>query len=155
MTDRDRAALAEKHPDAWVPVNPGDVLEGKVIDIQEAWSDVRQSGSFYPLLTVELEDGTEKKVHAFGAVLYNEILRQRPIAGDKITITYLGVDSTKEAPKGRNLPERYRVRVAGRSAEETANRVYGRLDQQGDQREAAAIAASPAPEGDDQEAIPY
>jgi len=149
MTDRE--ALAAKHPDAWVPVAPGNILEGRVAYIQEAWSDVRNGGSFYPLLTVELGDGTEKKVHAFGAVLYNEILRQRPIAGDKITITYLGVDTTKEAPKGRNLPERYRVRVAGRSAEETANRVYGRLDQQTDTKDAAAVAAS-TPE---QEAISY
>jgi hypothetical protein len=89
---------------------------------------VRQGGSNYPLLTVKVEQadgyeaGVELKVHAFGTVLYKEVLRQRPAPGDPITISYQG--QGKDKGPGQNPPELYRVRAGGTKA---VGSIYDRL----------------------------
>ena len=125
---KDRKTIADEHPDVWIPVDVGDVIDGEVVDVTEAWSDPR--AAFYPLLTVktDLNNGQELKVHALGTVLYNEIMRQRPVVGDRITITFLGTDDSKRPPAGRSLPIRYRVRVHGRDPVAQAERVYARIE---------------------------
>ncbi len=129
MTTAQRKALAAKHPDSWIPIEAGDVLEGKITDLTYAWSDVRNGGSNYPLLTVEQENGAELKVHAFGTVLYNEIMRQRPEIGDRVKLVYVGADESKAKP-GQNAPEIYRVRVEGSNGQSISDRVYARLGSQ-------------------------
>jgi hypothetical protein len=120
-----REALREAHPDAWIAVEPGETLEGEIVDVTDAWSDVRQGGSLYPLITVRTDDGVELKVHCFGAVLYNEIMRYRPEIGERIEIRYLGQGKAKQ--RGMNPPELYRVRVPGRGrqAASTYDRIEG------------------------------
>jgi hypothetical protein len=132
MNTQERRKLAAKHPDSWIPIEPGETLAGALVDVVDAWSDVRNGGSYYPLLTVRIDSGEELKVHAFGTVLYNEVMRKRPPVGGPILITYLGSDPAKARP-GQSAPEIYRV-SAGNS-EEVANRAYARI---------AAQTASPA-----------
>ena len=130
----DRNEMRESHPDSWIPVEANDYLIGKVTDVTEAWSDKRQGGSFYPLLTVEVENATgysaemlpgsgELRVHCFGTVLYNEVMKHQPEVGERIRIIYLG-KSEKENRFG-NPPELYRLTVTGRK--DAAKRAYARI----------------------------
>lgn len=147
QAESDRSGLREQHPDSWIAVDPGDSIRGTVLAVDDAWSDQRDGGSFYPLLTIGGEvftadgypappDGpTELKVHAFSAVLYNEVMKHRPEVGELVEFTYLGL-SQKEPPKGRNRPKRYRLRVEGR--QDQAARAYGRIDGRTDARKATA-----------------
>lgn len=123
MTVKDRKALRDAHPDSWIAVDAGDTLEGELVDIDASWSDVRNDGSYYPLLTVKTIDGSELKVHCFGAVLFNEIEKRRPEIGDHIVITYLGTGEVKT--KGQNPPELYRVRLPGKAG--SAERAYAKM----------------------------
>lgn len=149
----ERQAIRDKHPDSWVAVSPGDTLLGKVMDVTEAWSDARTNNGqnpergWYPLLTVgDITEATgypdnvrELKVHAFGAVLYNEIMRLRPDVGDPIHITYTGTGEAKK--RGQNPPELYQVR--GGDPTVAAKRAYERIDSEGPKG-----GARPAPEAD-------
>lgn len=105
--------------DAWRPETPGDQLHGVVTDIDAAWSKFRAAKSpgdpdagWYPLLTVRQDDGTEVKVHAFRTVLYNEVLRKKPVTGEAITITFIGVGGERDGMNGAHI---YRVKVEGRA----------------------------------------
>lgn len=107
-----KEAVRKDHPDSWIAVNEGDSIDGTVIDVTEAWSDVRKDGSFYPLLTIRgtatgYKPDSELKVHCFGAVLYNEVMKHRPEIGERIIIAYLG--SGRAKGKGMNPPELYRL----------------------------------------------
>jgi hypothetical protein len=124
----DRAAIAKAHPDSWVPISKGDKIEGDVIDVRSAWSDVRNNGSNYPLLIIETAEGKQLNVHAFSTVLYNEIMRWRPVPGEHVEIVYLGAEG-KPSRTGFNPPAIYRVAVAGRDLGELAGSVYDRLDE--------------------------
>lgn len=120
----ERKALAEAHPDTWIPVEPGERVTGKVIDVTQAWSDVMgNTGGFYPLLTLELEDGTTKKVHAFSTVIYQEVMSKKPEIGETVTFSYEGKGEVKKV--GRNAPNLYRLYVAGRP--NMASSVYGSI----------------------------
>lgn len=120
-TQDPREAMRAEHPDSWIPVEPGDTLTGTVTDVQEAWSDVRQQGSWYPLISVQVaeatgyEPGAELKVHAFGAVLYNEIMRRRPEVGEEVTFTFDGEREPKT--KGMSPTKVYTLKVHGREHE--------------------------------------
>ena len=113
---------ADAHPDAWIAVNEGDSIEGEIIDVSSAWSD--QRGGDYPLITVRTADGAEKKIHCFSTVLYNEAIRQRPIPGERLTVTFLGVGEAKV--RGRSGAKRYRFRIEGRSAAQVES-LYDRM----------------------------
>ena len=131
----ERLVVRNTHPDSWIATEEGDYIRGEVTDVTEAWSDQRQGGSWYPLLTVKAMEARgydpskipatgELKVHCFGAVIYNEVMRHRPEVGEVITITYKGVG---EAKGSKNPPELYVLRVEGRT--DQAQRAYNRLDQ--------------------------
>src|SRR4051812_951965 len=140
----DRHQLREQHPDSWIPIDPGDTLRGRLVDVQDAWSDQRQGGSFYPLLIIraakatgyEIEPGPngglELKVHAFGAVLYNEVMRRQPQVGEVVTITYEGERPPTAAALERNpdlSPSKlYKLEVDGR--QDQAAGVYAKLGRQ-------------------------
>lgn len=111
-TEQQAQDAQERVSDAWIAVNEGDTLTGEIIDVTTNWSDQRMAD--YPLLVVRTEDGEERKVHCFSTVLYNEALRQRPMPGERITITYLGLGEVKT--RGRSAPKRYSFRIDGRSA---------------------------------------
>lgn len=134
-TKTEREKIRADHPDSWIAVEPGDSIAGKVVDVTDAWSDQRRDpvtnrpGASYPLLTIapeeangyETENGLppELKVHCFGAILFNEIMRKQPGIGERIRITYLGVG---EAKPNQNPPERYSVRAASNT--DVARRAY-------------------------------
>lgn len=118
MTQTDKEKLAAEHPDAWIPVSAGEILEGEVTDFNIAYSDVSQS--MYPILTVVTDNGLEVKVHAFHTALHNEIYTKQPIPGERVTVVYHGQGEAKV--KGQSPPEIYRLRVHNRSPE-----AYGRM----------------------------
>jgi hypothetical protein len=122
MANKDREALAAQHPDAWIPVSAGEILEGAVIDLNVGYSDLRQAN--YPILTIVDDNGVEVKVHAYATALHNEIYTKQPIPGERVTITYYGQGEAKI--KGQNPPEIYRLRVHNRSPEAYA-RMYNLL----------------------------
>lgn len=149
-TATERQALRNDHPDSWVPVNPGDLIEGKIVDVVDAWSDQRRDpvtgkqGAPYPLLTLLVNGATgyedrlpcELKVHGFGAVLYNEIMRKQPNIGEAIGIVYQGPGTAKP---GQSAPELYRVR--GAAGTDSAKRAYAAI---GSRNVAATVPAGPA-----------
>jgi hypothetical protein len=150
-----KATIRKDHSDSWVAVKDGDQISGTILDVISAWSDVRgDKGGFYPLLTIHAdhadgyEPGSELKVHCFGAVLYNEVKRNRPEVGERIEITYIGT-STKTPKPGNNPAEIYRVKCPDRR--DQAGRAYAEIF--GDDR------TPPAPVSDelapDTEGLPF
>lgn len=125
---RDVKALAREHPDVWIPIEVGEELIGKVVDVTRAYSDQKaQNGDgFYPLLTIEADrgvhEGRTKRVHAFSAVLFNEVMLKRPQYGERVRFTYQGEGNAKN---GRSAPKLYRLDIAGRKA--MANDVYSSI----------------------------
>lgn len=147
----DRAQLREQHPDAWIPLAPGDEIVGQVTDVQDAWSDQRNGGSYYPLLIIQVEsatgytippEGLELKVHAFGAVMYGEVLRRRPEVGERIRFRYvMDRDPTPENAALGHSPSRiFKLDVAGRT--NTAGRVYDQIGKQPRRTSGAPAAAA-------------
>lgn len=134
-TQTDRQKIRNEHPDSWIAVDAGDTIMGKIVDVTDAWSDQRRDpvtgrqGSLYPLLVLEAQEATgyndlprELKVHCFGAVLFNEVMRKQPNIGETIRITYTGPG---EAKPGQNAPELYTVRAA--AGADVAKRVYANI----------------------------
>lgn len=145
-TTTDRLKIRHNHPDSWVAVETGDIISGIITDVTDAWSDQRRDpvtgrqGAPYPLLTINATEATgydnlprELRVHCFGAVLFNEIMRKQPGVGEDIIITYQGPGKARE---GQNAPELYSVRAA--SSAEVARRAYAAIPTG---REAAARPA--------------
>jgi len=96
LEERLEAGLAE----AWRPdkEDPA-VLVGEIVSIEQGTSEYGP----YPLLVVRSDDGTEKAVHGFHTVLKNELIRQRPQAGERIGIKYLGEQATKPGSKFKSF----------------------------------------------------
>jgi hypothetical protein len=97
IEDRLRAAEARE---PWRPA-AGEQLVGTVLAITERESNY---GGRYPLLIVASDDGRAFDVHAFEAVLLDELAKLRPRVGERIGIAYLG----KHAERGYH---RYRLVV--------------------------------------------
>lgn len=165
----ERLAVREAHPDAWVAVDIGDQITGEVIDVQEAWSEQRgDGGSWYPLLTIRVEDadgydpGTEVKVHAFSAVIYNEIMRRKPTAGERIRISYDGERPPRV--RGHSPTKIHSVKVFGREHEgadvyarigaEQPSSTVGRRRRDAETPPATAGAAAGAPAAGDDD-VPF
>jgi len=132
----DRARLRKENPATWVAVNPGDHLDGDMVEVAAAWSDVQYDGrdpqsGYYPLLRVKVRNAEGYKsddvlaVHCFAAVLRDRILTQEPINGEHIVITYDGEGEAKT--KGRNAPQLYRVEMPDRDPEEAARKAYSQF----------------------------
>lgn len=69
---------------AWRP-QPGEGIEGTVVAVSQ-----REGGyGSYPVLTLDTSDG-ELAVHAFHAVLRNELAEYAPEVGDALAIVYQG-----------------------------------------------------------------
>lgn len=112
LTDIDLALLTAT-AQGWRP-EPGDEIRGRVLAVKIGTSDVGGIVREYPIVFI-LPDGADGDtsaiaVHAFHAVLLNELRSARPEFGDKIFIRSLG-DLGREAPKGMNAPEVYAVHV--------------------------------------------
>lgn len=137
MAPQSRTEPAPGTSQAWIPELEGDTLTGTVQEVIDAWSD--QRNGFYPLLIVVDEDGIPRALHAFTAVLYAEVLRKRPMPGDQVEVTYLGLSANSKP--GQNPAKRYRVKVPGREGEQ-ARMAYDRLGGERDQ------LPTPAPEPD-------
>lgn len=107
LLDRVNRAPAE----GWRP-NPGDVIVGKVTDMDEGSSEY---GDDYPLLTILRPNGDTVAVHCFHTVLRNRvgklIEKGRLAEGTYIAIRYIGVDPDAEVKKGMNAPELYTVSI--------------------------------------------
>jgi hypothetical protein len=71
--------------DAWI-AEPGEMLVGLVVDLTNRASEYGP----YPAVTVRNDDGTELVFHAFRTVAKQELIRARPIVGDRIGILYTG-----------------------------------------------------------------
>lgn len=120
--------IRDQYPNAWIPVNEGDTLEGTVTAVKRAWSDQKNSGTgdgWYPLLMVRTSDGVELGFHAFTTVTYREVIDQRPRPGEKIIVTYQG-ESNKSKP-GQNPARLFSVRLPERDPREAADNVYNQL----------------------------
>lgn len=117
----------DEHPDVWIPVEVNDCLQGKVVDVDTAWSDLKNNGDgdFYPLLTVETTDGLELKWHAFETVADNAVMKVEPVPGEHIIITYKG--ESENAKKGQSPAKLFTVRCPDRPPEQAAHNAYSRL----------------------------
>lgn len=152
-----REQLAAEHPDSWIPVQAGDSVTGTMIDLDIVWSDVK--GGEYPLITLQLDDGREVKVHAMSAALYGEVERKQPLPGERMTFSYHGQGEAKQ--RGRSGAHIYRLRIEGRSPEAVTS-MYDRMRRtnrgqaaaQPDNGHQAAAPPPPAPGGDDED-IPF
>lgn len=163
-TQTERQKVRDDHPDSWIAVSPGDTIMGKVVDVTDAWSDKRRDpitgrpGSSYPLLTIEAQEANgydnlprELKVHAFGAVLFNEIMRKQPKIGEIIRVTYTGTGETKP---GMNPPELYTVR--GGAGGDAASRAYASIPTAQPRGAGGQMPLSPETAADEAaEDIPY
>lgn len=134
-TKSERQKIRDDHPDSWVAIEAGDTIFGKIVDVTDAWSDQRRDpvtgkqGAPYPLLMLLASEATgyeglpkELKVHCFGAILFNEIMRKQPGIGEAIRITYGGAG---EAKQGQNAPELYTVRAG--AGTDVAQRAYAAI----------------------------
>lgn len=141
-TKTERQKVRDDHPDSWIAVEEGDSILGKIVDVTDAWSDQRRNpetgrpGSSYPLLTINAKEARgytglpkELKVHGFGAVLFNEIMRKQPGIGEEVLIIYRG---SGEAKPGQNPPELYTLRAA--AGTDVARRAYDAIPTPAPQR---------------------
>lgn len=106
MSDAD---LTAEFAEGWRP-EEGDTLVGVVTDLSSAWSDY--TSSFYPIITVRKDDGSEVAVHCFHHSLKTRMVALRPTVGEKIGIKYKGKQKTKD---GKREVAVYIVRIEGRS----------------------------------------
>jgi hypothetical protein len=124
-----RLELRKKHPHVWICAEEGDEIVGQVVDLDSAWSDVKNG--FYPLITLKVESGTgyaagtELKVHAMPTVLFNEVVKRQPMPGETIKIIYTGTGEPSR--KGRSGAELFQLRIKGRSRQSEAERIYGQF----------------------------
>lgn len=141
-----KTAAEPRQSDAWVPVEPGDILDGVVESVESGWSDFR-NGS-YPILRVRDASDDVRAFHAFRTAAFNQVLDKRPTTGERVTITFLGARAKKDGEKN-NPPVGYRLVVHGRGAAFDQD-LYHRMDQR------AAAPATRAVQADDvSEELPF
>lgn len=119
--------IRSQYPNAWIPLEAGDRLEGVVVDVTRAYSDARARGTgngFYPLVQVQTNDGPILNFHAFSAVSYSTVMEKQPLPGERIVVTYTGEGKAKD---GRSAPKLFVIQLPGRDPRETARNVYARL----------------------------
>jgi hypothetical protein len=102
---------AERRALPWRPVDRGDMVAGKVIDISEAESDFNKDESV-PLVTIETPSDALWQVFGWHTVLRRELNRKIKkgiiVVGGEVAIVYLGPDPNA-ATSGRNPTELYQV----------------------------------------------
>lgn len=151
----DRTKLRKDNPNTWIPVNPGDLIDGDAVEVVAAWSDVQDD--FYPLLRIRVDQATGYTVpdkdelilavHGFPVVLRDRLLSHQPAPGERLIITFEGIGESKT--RGRNAPALYRVELPDRDPAETAAKVYSQLSRRreraGDPEPDVPIAAEDLP----------
>jgi hypothetical protein len=76
----------DRDPQPWVP-DVGEKLIGTIVELGER--DSRFGDDPYPVVHVLDADGRELVVHAYPAVLRDELARQRPTVGDRIGVRFI------------------------------------------------------------------
>lgn len=131
-TEQEREYNMADETQAWIPEKEGDSIEGILADVIRAWSDQRTNNGrdmdrgWYPLLRIDVGDGKVRDVHGFSTVLENRIREMRPMPGERISVTYLGV-SGKTPPKGQNAPKLFEMKLPDRSPADQAASAYDAL----------------------------
>ena len=95
--------------EGWRP-EEGDTVIGTVVVVDAGWSDFKNG--YYPIITVQPDDGAPVAVHCFHDVLEKRVTDLRPEPGDTIGIKYQGKRKTKD---GNREVAIYTVRVKGKS----------------------------------------
>ena len=139
MPTKDQQSIRDAHPNAWIALEQGDRLAGKVVEVRRAWSDqrARNGDGFYPLLQIQTGDGATLDFHAFSTVSYNRVIELRPRPGEQIVVTFTGLGKKKE---GQNAPKLFTVVLPDRDPVAQADSVY---DSFGDARNNAQPAPDP------------
>lgn len=101
----------------WRP-EPGDSIIGKVVGIDQGWSD--EGNDYYPILTIQPAKGDAVSVHCFHQILKAKVLGSRPQVGAEIGIKFEGKVDTKD---GRRQVAVYAVRIDGGTADPYAGMV--------------------------------
>jgi len=80
--------------EAWRP-QAGELIEGDVVEIT-----TRDGGEYgsYVIVTLDLEGGERRALHAFHTVLANELARLAPQVGDRIAVLYKGLVTRQDGP---------------------------------------------------------
>lgn len=103
--------LSGSNAKAWRP-EPGEGIQGTVIDVDSVLSEYRESatGEFplCPVVVVEDAEGQAWRVVSYSTVLRKEIQKKDPHVGDTVAFLYVGLG---EAKKGQKAPHIYRVAV--------------------------------------------
>jgi hypothetical protein len=102
IPDHIRRALDMAGAPAWIPVDVGDTLYGKIIGIRAAHISNQYGEQTYPLLTVETETGMYA-LHCLGTVLQSNLYSLRPKVGDPIAVAYLGEVQPIGGQKYKNM----------------------------------------------------
>lgn len=80
----------------WRP-KKGDEVRGILKSVSKGWSD--WANGWYPILTIEQEDGSLTMVHAFHSVLLNEIKTMRPMPGEYVGVKFHGEQKTNDGKR--------------------------------------------------------
>jgi hypothetical protein len=104
--------LTQDYAPGWKP-EPGAVVIGKITRIDVGYSNQGPGGN-YPIVTVNDENTRAAvAVHAFHSALFAQLLRLKPLVGERIGIQYHGQRPSKRNPS--NTVSVYTVRIDGRS----------------------------------------
>jgi hypothetical protein len=92
MADTPNMDFAE----GWRP-SEGDVIVGKVLEVDRGWSDWTKS--YYPIVTIQPDEGARVAIHAFHTTLRGKLTELRPLPGERLAVKYMGERPLKSDPK--------------------------------------------------------
>ncbi len=156
-TQAEKKTLRDEHPNAWIPLEEGDRLEGTVVEVTRAWSDARHKDvnstedGFYPLVRVQTADDVVLAFHAFSVVSFNQVIEHQPLPGEKIIVTFQGLGKKKDA--SRNAPKLFHISMPDRDPRAAAQSIYARFGG-GTNRIEPTNGSEVTPEVDDSD-LPY
>lgn len=91
---------------AWHPTVDGDGIEGVLLAVDTRAAEGRRSA--YPVLTVELEDGSRVAWHAAGDIAAEQLAEHRPVVGDRVAVLFGG---EAESKRGGGRYKRWAIAV--------------------------------------------
>lgn len=77
----------------WRPKD-GDEVRGILRAIDKGWSD--WGSNWYPILTIEQDDGKLVAIHCFHSVLLSRVKSLRPLPGEYVGVKYHGTEPTND-----------------------------------------------------------
>ena len=86
--------------EGWRP-KPGAEVRGILRSINRGWSD--WADNYYPILTIEQDDGKLVDVHCFHAVLLNRVLTLKPNVGEYVGVKFHGQEPSKDGKRTVSL----------------------------------------------------